>query len=47
MDPAISRIPSAENGRLSEYLRAFATTLVPHDDVNQVQGSETGEKTEE
>jgi hypothetical protein len=47
MDPAISRIPSVENAGLSEYLRTFATALVPHDDVNQVQGSETGEKTEE
>src|SRR5450759_1808966 len=32
----------AGNGRLSEYLWAFSTTFVPHDDVNQVKGPEAG-----
>ena len=40
-------LPLTGNGSLSEYFRAFATTFIPHDDVNQVQGSETGEETEE
>ncbi len=35
------------NGRLPEQFRAFTTTFVPYDNVNQVNGSKAGEKTKE
>ncbi len=33
--------------RLSKYFRTFATAFVPHNDVDQVDGPEAGEKAKE